>query len=145
MIQIIGAFEAHASDWRAAVRVSAGSLVNLGVATADSPDTCIRVVEDTGPYIVLAPGLALVHARPEDGGAAVGITATRLTEPVVFGHPQNDPVDLLLAICSPNKAAHVATMSALARALGDGLTDRLRAASDGSKLTAILQEIFQDV
>ncbi|MFD0904919.1 PTS sugar transporter subunit IIA [Actinomadura sediminis] len=133
-----------ARDWREAVRAAASGLVEAGAAGEGYPDACVRVVEDNGPYIVLTKGLALVHARPEEGGLAVGVGATRLAEPVEFGHPDNDPVDLLLAFCTPDPDVHVGTLSGLARALSGGLADRLRAASGRDELARALKEAVPD-
>ncbi|WP_168220919.1 PTS sugar transporter subunit IIA [Actinomadura sp. WMMA1423] len=131
---------AAAGDWREAVRTAASALVGAGAAGGGYPEACVRVVEENGPYIVLAKGLALVHARPEEGGLAVGVGVTRLAAPVAFGHPDNDPVDLLLAFCTPGPDAHVGTLSGLARALSGGLAERLRAASGEDELASILKE-----
>jgi len=133
-----------AADWREAVLNTAAVLVEAGAAGAAYPEACVRVVEENGPYIVLSKGLALVHARPEEGGLAVGVAAVRLSTPVEFGHPDNDPVDLLLAFCTPDPDAHVGTLSTLARALMGGLADRLRAAPDTGALRAALKEALPD-
>ncbi|WP_395109181.1 PTS sugar transporter subunit IIA [Actinomadura sp. SCN-SB] len=129
----------RAADWREATREAAVTLVEMGVAGEGYPDACVRVVEENGPYIVLTKGLALVHARPEDGGLGVGVAATRLAEPVAFGHPDNDPVDLLLSFCTPDADAHASSLSALARALSAGLADRLRAAPDRAAMVTELE------
>ncbi|RFS82380.1 PTS sugar transporter subunit IIA [Actinomadura spongiicola] len=133
-----------AADWREAARKAAEALVEVGAADTGYPDACVRVVEKNGPYIVLTKGLALVHARPEEGGLAVGVGVTRLAEPVAFGHPDNDPVDLLLAFCTPDPDAHVGTLAGLARSLSGGLADRLRAASDEDDLAGVLKEAVPD-
>lgn len=133
-----------AAGWREAVRAAASALVDAGAAGGEYPDACVRVVERNGPYIVLTKGLALVHARPEDGGLAVGVAAVRLAAPVEFGHPDNDPVDLMLAFCTPDPDAHVGTLSGLARALSGGLAGRLRAASGDEDMTRILKEALPD-
>ncbi|MFI0417443.1 PTS sugar transporter subunit IIA [Spongiactinospora sp. 9N601] len=137
---VVGASDGvHAADWREAVRAAAGVLVGVGAADPGYPDACVGVVESSGPYIVMAKGLALVHARPEEGGLAVGVGVTRLAAPVDFGHPDNDPVDLLLAFCTPDADSHVAALSTLARQLLAGLADRLRAAPDQDALAAVLR------
>ncbi|MFD0691047.1 PTS sugar transporter subunit IIA [Actinomadura fibrosa] len=133
-----------AGTWEDAVRAAAAALVAAGAAGEGYPGACVRVVEENGPYIVLTKGLALVHARPEEGGLAVGVGATRLAAPVEFGHPDNDPVDLLLAFCTPDADAHVGTLAGLARALSGGLTDRLRAAPGRDALERVLKEAVPD-
>ncbi|GAA2412644.1 hypothetical protein GCM10010191_22730 [Actinomadura vinacea] len=140
----VGAREGvRAAGWREAVEEAAQVLVGMGVAGEGYPGACARVVEQNGPYIVLTKGLALVHARPEDGGLGVGVAATRLAAPVEFGHPDNDPVDLLLAFCTPDADAHVSSLSAVARALSAGLADRLRAAAGRAEMAAELERALR--
>ncbi|HEY9089420.1 MAG TPA: PTS sugar transporter subunit IIA, partial [Anaerolineaceae bacterium] len=56
-----------AADWRAAVRAAGDLLVQTGGVEPRYVDAMLRAAEELGPYIVLAPGLALPHARPQDG------------------------------------------------------------------------------
>jgi ascorbate PTS system EIIA or EIIAB component len=131
---------APVQDWSEAVRSASQLLVDMGAARPSYPQACVEVVREHGPYIVLTPGLALVHAPPESGGVGVGVAVLRLDEPVTFGHQTNDPVDVLVAFSSPDKQAHVATLSTLARALGTGLADRLRQADGPNSLRQVLTE-----
>lgn len=130
----------EAADWRDAVRAGAALLVDAGVATAGYPDACVATVDEHGPYIVLAPGLALAHARPEAGALGDGIAAARLVAPVVFGHADNDPVDLVLAFSADDDGGHVAMLSGLARRLQAGLADDLRTAADAPAMRRLLGE-----
>lgn len=117
-----------AADWTAAVLLAGDLLVDLGVAGPEYGEACVASVRERGPYIVLAPGLALAHARPEEGATGTGVVLVRLGEPVVFGHPANDPVDLVLAFATADAEAHLDVLRALATALGAGLATDLRAA-----------------
>ncbi|MEW2359091.1 PTS sugar transporter subunit IIA [Spirillospora sp. NPDC029432] len=140
----VGARDGVAAEgWRDATTAAAEVLVEMGAAGEGYPAACVRVVEANGPYIVLTKGLALVHARPEDGAIGVGVAVTRLAAPVEFGHPDNDPVDLLLAFCTPDADAHVSTLSALARALSAGLAGRLRAAAGRDAMAAELERALE--
>jgi ascorbate PTS system EIIA or EIIAB component len=129
-----------ASSWKHAVEATAELLVGLDVATPGYPAGCVDVVRKQGPYIVLAPGLALVHARPEAGGKALGVGCVRLAEPVVSGHPANDPVDLLISFCSPDDRQHITALTALGKALTGGLAQRLREAPGSAEVRAHLEE-----
>ncbi len=51
----------------------------------------IRVAKNSA-HIVIAPGIALPHARPEDGVIDSTVAVVRLAEPVNFGNEDNDPV-----------------------------------------------------
>lgn len=134
----------HAADWRAAVHLACAPLVAADAVTADYPQRCVEIIEEHGPYIVLAPGIALAHARPEDGVLALGVAVTTLDEAVRFGHDDNDPVDVVFAFGSPDAEQHVGLLSALASELLGGLADRLRAAEDDAAAQHVLEEIRHD-
>ena len=134
-----------ATDWAAAVHAAAQLLVETGAATTAYADRCVQIVREQGPYIVIAPGLALAHARPEDGARALALAAVTLAAPVRFGHASNDPVDLVLAFASPDHAMHIGLLAALAQRLGDELPTQLRTAPSDDAAVALLQEVVDDV
>jgi len=127
-----------APDWEAAVRAGAQLLVDVGAASPDYVESCVATVEEHGPYIVMAPGLALAHARPSGGALAPGLAAARLVESVEFGHPQNDPVDLVLAFSAKDDGGHVAMLAGLAKQLQAGIADKLRAAETSADMVEML-------
>ncbi|HVW34163.1 MAG TPA: PTS sugar transporter subunit IIA [Acidimicrobiia bacterium] len=129
-----------AGSWPAAVRAAGRGLVETGAAEGRYVERCVAQVEADGPYIVVAPGIALAHARPEDGAAGLGVSVAVLDRPVAFGHAVNDPVDVVFAFCSPDRDSHVGLLSALARQLTAGLAERLRVAPDDGRATELLQE-----
>ena len=133
-----------ATDWADAIGKATRLLVTAGAATALYADQCIDLVRRHGPYIVVAPGIALAHARPEDGAHAVGLSVVLLRHPVRFGHVTNDPVDLVFAFASPSHDAHVDLLAALARRLTRGLADDLRHAPTNEAATALLQGVIDD-
>lgn len=133
-----------AADWEAAIRAATALLVRHAAATVDYADSCVNLVRRHGPYIVVAPGIALAHARPEDGALGLAVAVARLHRPVRFGHPSNDPVDLVFAFASPNHDAHVGLLAALAKRLANGLGDALRCAATNEAATALLQGVIDD-
>ena len=129
-------------DWRTAVRASAGLLVELGTAPPEYVDACVDSVDVHGPYIVLTKGVALAHAQTE-APTSDGLALVRLREPVAFGHPTNDPVDLVFAF-STEAGRHLEMIRAFGIALGAGLPDRLRAAGSDEELTELLAGVASD-
>jgi PTS system ascorbate-specific IIA component len=134
-----------ADDWREAVRAACRLLVDAGAAEPRYVDRCIATVEELGPYMVVAPGVALAHARPEDGAVALGISVATLRRPVEFGHAENDPVDVVFAFGSPDRDQHVGLLGALARRLTEGLADDLRKAPDEDAARRLMEEVAADV
>ncbi|MFI8166053.1 PTS sugar transporter subunit IIA [Streptomyces sp. NPDC085931] len=129
----------HSPDWRAAIRAAGQALVDVGVSTADYTTEMIANVEENGPYIVIAPGLAFAHARPSPAVLRTGMSWIRLHEPVPFGHDTNDPVSLVVALAATDSSAHTEAMAALARSLSDPATaTALEQASSAAEVLALL-------
>lgn len=108
-----------AADWKEAIRISGDRLVDAGFTTAAYTETMIETVEKMGPYIVIAPGLALAHSRPSDAVLKTGLSWVRLTTPVAFGNTANDPVDLVIGLAGRSESEHIEVMSAIAASLSN--------------------------
>ena len=109
--------KASVSDWKDAIRKSGELLVRAGVAEPRYIDAMIKFCEDHNAYIVIAPGIAIPHARPEDGMKKVGFSLITLEKPVEFGNPVNDPVDLVIALGAPDNKSHIKALAQLAEML----------------------------
>lgn len=96
--------QAEAKDWKEAVKLGVDLLVKAGSAEARYYDGILKMMSEHGPYFVIAPGIAMPHARPEEGGLKQGFSIVTLKEPIKFGHEYNDPVDLVFCICAGNAA-----------------------------------------
>lgn len=132
---------AEVGDWREAVRRSGALLVRSGAAEEKYVDAMIRTVDELGPYAVLAPGIAIPHARPEDGAIDVGIGVLTLSTPVEFGAGENDPVDLLFPFATPDAKKHTGALQALANFLEEEENvERLRAAGTTDEVIQLLKE-----
>lgn len=101
-------------DWRAAIETSGRLLVDSEAAEEKYVQAMIRTTEELGPYAVIAPGIAIPHARPEDGAKKVGLSLTVLSEPVEFGSKENDPVDLVFGFSTTDSDAHLELIQSLA-------------------------------
>ncbi len=102
-----------------AIAESGRLLVASGRVEQPYVDEMIKAVEDHGPYIVIAPGIALAHGRPSKLVQETGISLVTLAEPVVFGNQKNDPVRLVIGLAAFDHTAHLGMMRELAVMLGD--------------------------
>lgn len=100
-------FQIHADNWRDALSKAAQPLIDEGKIESSYIDAMIKGVEDLGPYIVIAPGLALGHARPSGDVHEPCIAIATLDEPVEFGSKENDPVDIVVILAAVDDQAHV--------------------------------------
>ncbi|WP_424214958.1 PTS sugar transporter subunit IIA [Streptomyces sp. BI20] len=108
-----------AGDWREAVTLAGSLLTATGAAEDAYTSEMIVNVEENGPYIVIAPGLAFAHARPSPAVRRTGLSFVRLARPVEFGHESNDPVSLVVGLAARDSGDHTAAMAALAGRLAD--------------------------
>lgn len=111
-----------AADRSEAIAKSGELLVTSGRATEAYTAEMLRAVEEHGPYIVIAPGIALAHGRPSAEVLDTGISLVTLAEPVVFGHATNDPVRLVIGLAAFDHNSHLGLMRELAIALGSEAT-----------------------
>ncbi len=94
------ALQVDAKDWKEAVKAGTDMLVRAGTIEPRYFDEIIQNTEELGPYYLLAPGLAMPHARPEGGVLENSFALVTLKEPVAFGDPDNDPIDILITLAA---------------------------------------------
>ena len=107
-------FHYPAETWEDVIRHGGQLMVDAGFTDPTYTEAMIDVVRDMGPYIVLAPGLAMPHARPEMGAKQVGTALVTLEKPIDFGSPENDPVSVAVFLCAPNKDEHIQLLTVIA-------------------------------
>lgn len=118
-------------NWQEAVSTAGNLLVNNGNCLPKYVDAMIRAVNEFGPYMVLAPGIALAHARPEDGVVKMGMSIVTLEKPVNFGSPENDPVKLVIGFGGIDHDSHLKMLQELAIFLMDeGNQELLKSANE---------------
>lgn len=102
------ALDVEAKDWREAVRRSGDLLYKAGKIEKEYIDDMIQMVEELGPYIVIIPGIALAHARPDTGKIKeLGVSLVRLKEAVCFGHEKHDPVKIVMGFAANSEDSHL--------------------------------------
>lgn len=128
-----------ASTWEEAVDV-AGAIMERRCITHHSYTEAMKeTLKSLGPYCVIAPGIAMPHARPEDGVIQTGFSLITLEQPVEFGSKANDPVDIVIGFAAINKQNHVTALKEIATYFGDyRFIQAIRAARTKRDLLIIL-------
>jgi PTS system ascorbate-specific IIA component len=135
---------AEADDWRAAVMLAGDALARSGAAKPGYAGEMIRMIEEHGPYVVIAPGLALAHARPGPEVIADGLAIVTLATPVNFGHPHNDPVRVILGLAIASADSHLAAVAAVANVFNDSLAiSELAEATSAAEVQRIMGAVEQ--
>ncbi len=95
------------SDWRSALTVASQPLLEENIITEQYISAMIANVEYYGPYIVIAPYLALGHALPSDGVHSLGVSVLKLQEDVYF---EDRPVSVVMILAPVDKQSHLGIM-----------------------------------
>jgi len=129
----------HVPDWRAAVGAAGDALARAGATGPGYTERMVAVIEEFGAYVVIAPGLALAHARPGPDVLTEGLSVVTLAEPVAFGHPHNDPVNVVLGLAVTTGDEHVQFVAELANVFNDStIIPALAAAPDAATVRSLL-------
>ncbi|MBO3682305.1 PTS sugar transporter subunit IIA [Streptomyces sp. NEAU-YJ-81] len=115
-------FSTDKLDWREAVTLVARPLLDAGDVTPGYVQAMLESIASGGTYINLGHGIALAHARPENGAVRTAISMLRLAEPApLLGRPEH-AVDLYFCFAAVDADAHMSAMASLARILSDAQT-----------------------
>ncbi|CAM4451309.1 PTS sugar transporter subunit IIA [Klebsiella africana] len=126
-------------SWKNAVRLAAEPLLTQGYMTEQYIEAILKNHEQLGPYYVLAPGLAMPHARPEQGVLRNGLSLLHIKEGVSFGSAENDPVYVVIMLCARSGDEHITMIGELAEIFSDPQKlDRLLNADDVKAIQAVI-------
>ncbi|WP_155971801.1 BglG family transcription antiterminator [Streptococcus ruminantium] len=109
-------------SWMEAISLAAQPLVEQGKVEERYIDAMIDKVKNLGPFIDLGKGVAIPHARPEDGVKEVGMSMLSLKYPI---HLLDDPtheISLLICIAAVDNHTHLRALSHLTAILRETTT-----------------------
>lgn len=95
-----------AADWKDAVCQSVAPLERDGFVTEAYKKAIIENVEQLGPYICIAPHIALPHARPEQGVLESQIAVTLFRREVDFNR-EDASANLFIALAAADSNSHL--------------------------------------
>ena len=101
-------------NWEEAIRKAGALLLNNNSITEAYIDEMVAAIHNLGPYIVIAPHIALAHARPGESVLKNDISLITLKEPVHFGSEHNDPVHIVFSFCAKESDSHIKQLTDLA-------------------------------
>ena len=93
-----------AANGEEAIKSGTDLLVASGAIEPRYYENIISKIKEMGPYIVLAPGLAMPHARPEEGVIRTAFGLTTLAQPVDFDGEQ---ISVLVTLAGSDSDTHM--------------------------------------
>lgn len=105
-----------AKDWQEAIDFSMDALLRNHYINHEYIQAIKDSTRSNGPYYILAPGIAMPHARPECGASKTGLSLVLLKQPVHFD-ACNEPVKLLIGLAAAEADSHISAIQALSELL----------------------------
>ena len=107
-------FEKGFDSWEEAIRASSAQLLKLGYIDQFYVNQMISSLKEHGPYVIIAPNMAIPHARPEFGSKKVGFSVMICDEPVKFSCEQGQCARLFITLSTVTSQMHLKVLQSLA-------------------------------
>ena len=113
------AFAESFTSWEEAVSAAAQPLIRDGAIEQEYVDAIIACIKEYGPYIVIAPDIALPHAKGGVGVKETSIAFLKVKQPVHFSDSAEHDARLLFVLASVDDNAHLDMLQKLVDVLSD--------------------------
>lgn len=109
------------ATWQEAIRAACKPLETMDYINDEYADEIIKCVETYGPYIVIAPNIAIPHSTlGANGVKKTGIGFMKVEKPVVFDKDDRErDTQLFFVIASENEDQHMNNIMMLSTLLSD--------------------------
>ncbi|GAA0180014.1 BglG family transcription antiterminator [Clostridium sediminicola] len=108
-------FNEGVDTWEEAVKLGTKPLIEQGYIEKSYEEAVIENIKKLKAYVVIKPGVAIPHAKPENGVNRLGLSIVILNKGVEFGHPKNDPVRLLFVMANKDSTSHLQALDIFVR------------------------------
>lgn len=99
--------------WQEAIAEAAKPLVANGAIEESYVEAMIAKVDEFGPFIDLGKGVAIPHARPDEGVNRIGMSMLNLEHPVYLADDPAHEIRLLICIAAVDNQSHLRALSHL--------------------------------
>lgn len=106
------------TNWSTAIQEAAQPLLNDQFITKEYINEMIDSVNELGPYIVIAPEIAIAHARPNENVNKVGLSLLKLNQHINFSEDGHF-ASLIFVLSAIDSHSHLSVLQDLAKVLGD--------------------------
>ena len=111
-------------EWQQAIHKASEPLLHRAIIKKSYVQAMIDILYDYGPCIVLANGVAIAHANPEQGANALGLSLLINKQSITFEDDAN--VHFLFVLSNPDQDKHLHLLRDIMRLANDtALVDQL--------------------
>lgn len=127
-----------ASNWEEAIRKSINILERNNIVDKNYVEEVIKGIKKYGPYILIYPGLAIPHTRPENGAKRIGFSLSTLRKPVYF-EGNEDPVHTLISFSATDSNKHLEIIKMIVHFVEKGLIEKITEINSVDELNKLLR------
>lgn len=113
------AVKVKVNHWQEAIEEAGKLLLDNGSIDKEYIKNMVNSVKELGPYIVIAPHIAIAHARPDETVIKPDLSIITLDKAVEFGNKDNDPVNIVFAFSAKENTGHLKQLTEIATLLED--------------------------
>lgn len=106
-------------SWEDAIRAAAQPLLRDGAIKESYIGDMIASVNQYGPYIVIAPDVAMPHAQGGNGVNETAISFMKVNHAVHFSESSEHDARLIFVLASVDNDSHLGMLQALVAAISD--------------------------
>ncbi|AXI10528.1 transcription antiterminator BglG [Oceanobacillus zhaokaii] len=134
-------FTSESLDWHHAISMAAEPLVNAESVEERYVDAMIKNVEEIGTYIHVGKGIAIPHARPEEGVKEIGMSFLRTKKPVLLLDKEEHAIDVFICIAAVDNESHLKALASLTKILADDtLLREIKEAETSEQIIEIIKK-----
>lgn len=128
-------------NWEEAIQLAAIPLVTQEKVTPAYVEAMIQKVKEFGAFIHIGKGIALPHARPEDGVKEVGMSLLKVEEPVLLLDDEKHPITIFICLAAIDNQLHLKALASLTRILSNQENlEQLLAATTTEEIISVIQK-----
>ena len=105
-------------SWEKAIEIAAKPLVETNKIKFGYIENMIKNINELGPYIILIPGVAMPHARPDENVLESSLSLLKINKGVKFSK-DTDEVYLIFCLAAKDSSSHIEIIEQLTELLGD--------------------------
>lgn len=127
------------TDWKEAIQTASIPLLNNSTIQKEYIQAMIDNVIELGPYIVIAPDIAIAHARPDGAVNKVGLSLLKLNQSINFGEDSHY-AKLIFVLAAIDNKQHLNILGELTSLLNNQKTiDKLKNSASTNEIINIIK------
>lgn len=131
-----------AIDWKDSIFKASKKLLDANLINRNYINAMIENILENGPYIVVAKGFAIPHAKITDGVRKTGFNLIRLKNPVYFGTNSSfDPIRYVCVLAACDQVSHLNAFFEIINLFQDkNFVDKLDKIDDVDNILKLIKE-----